>query len=185
MTTILKMVALILSLGMDTLMVSVFLGMAQAKGRWKIALTFATAEAIMPLIGFTLGRGTGKLVGHWASLLGGLALLALGVWFIFIENDDEEEKLRQNLAGWALVVTALSISLDELAVGFSIGLIDVPIALTITLIAFQAFLLTFFGLTFGFKLKPYLGEWSEKAVGIVLGLLGVWISVEAILAFLK
>ncbi|MFB5193030.1 manganese efflux pump [Alicyclobacillus fastidiosus] len=77
------------------------------------------------------------------------------------------------------MLTALSISLDELAVGFSIGLVGVPVALTIILVALQAFIFTFFGLTFGSKLKRYLGEWSEKLAGIILGLLGLWILIDA------
>lgn len=78
-------------------------------------------------------------------------------------------------------MTAVSISLDELAVGFSIGLVGVPVALTILLIALQAFIFTFLGLTFGSKFKRFLGEWSEKVAGIVLGGLGFWIIIEAVL----
>jgi manganese efflux pump family protein len=37
------------------------------------------------------------------------------------------------------------------------------------------------GLTFGSKFKPYMGEWSEKIAGIVLGLLGLWIIIESFL----
>ncbi len=81
--------------------------------------------------------------------------------------------------------SALSISLDELAVGFSIGLIDVPVAFTILLIALQAFIFTFLGLAFGSKFKRFLGEWSEEVVGIVLGLLGFWIIIEAVLKLYK
>lgn len=176
-----KMIALILSLGVDTLMMSISLGFVQTKGKVKIAMTFACAEALMPLIGLLIGKGAGRLIGNWASLVGGVALLAVAVWLIFFEDDDEEEeKLERNLIGWTLMLTALSISLDELAVGFSIGLIGVPVALTIVLIAFQAFIFTFAGLTFGSKLKPYLGEWAEKLAGIVLGLLGIWILIDAI-----
>ncbi|WP_313640475.1 manganese efflux pump [Paenibacillus sp.] len=97
----------------------------------------------------------------------------------------EGEKLERNLVGWTLIMTALSISLDELAVGFSIGLIDVPVALTILLIALQAFIFTFLGLAFGSKFKRFLGEWSEKVAGIVLGLLGFWIIIEAVLKLYK
>jgi putative Mn2+ efflux pump MntP len=96
---------------------------------------------------------------------------------LFFEK--EEGKLERNLIGWTLVMTAISISLDELAVGFSIGFLGVPVALTIILISLQAFLFTFLGLTLGKKLKPYLGEWSEKVAGTVLGLLGIWIMIEA------
>ncbi|OFW75064.1 MAG: hypothetical protein A2201_04225 [Alicyclobacillus sp. RIFOXYA1_FULL_53_8] len=176
------MIALMLSLGMDTLMMSISLGFVQTRGKVKIALIFAGAEALMPLIGLLIGKGTGRLFGDWASLIGGIALLGLASWLIVFEDEDEEEtKLQRNLVGWTLLVTALSISLDELAVGFSIGLIGVPIALTILLISIQAFLFTFLGLTFGSKLKPYLGEWVEKLAGGVLGLLGLWILVEGVL----
>ncbi|MGE6260328.1 manganese efflux pump [Heyndrickxia sporothermodurans] len=57
-------------------------------------------------------------------------LIALAIWLIFFEDEDDEEgKLGRNLVGWSLIFTALSISLDQMAVGFSIGLIDIPIAL--------------------------------------------------------
>lgn len=180
--TLLKMVALILSLGMDTLMMSISLGFVQTKGKLKIAFTFAFAEAIMPLVGLAIGKGTGRLIGEWASLLGGVALLAIAIWLIFFEDEDEEEeRLERELKGLTLIVTALSISLDELAVGFSVGLVGVPIALTIVLIALQALVFTFLGITFGAKLKPYLGEWAEKLAGVVLGLLGVWIVIDGIM----
>ncbi len=178
------MIALILSLGMDTLMMSISLGFVQTKGKAKIAITFAFAEAVMPLVGLAIGKGAGRLFGEWASLLGGIALLVIAVWLIFFEDEDEEEeRLERELKGWTLVVTALSISLDELAVGFSVGLIGVPVALTIVLIALQALVFTFLGITFGASLKPYLGEWAEKLAGVVLGLLGVWIVIDAILQF--
>ena len=51
-----KMVALVLSLGMDTLMVSMSLGFRQTRGTVKIALTFAGAEAAMPVVGLVIGQ---------------------------------------------------------------------------------------------------------------------------------
>ena len=179
---IVKMVALVLSLGMDTLMMSIALGFRQTRGKITIAVTFAGAEALMPVVGLIIGQTAGRVIGDWASLVGGLALLAVAVWLVFFEDeDDEEEKLERELVGWTLVLTALSISLDELAVGFSIGLIGVPVAVTIILIAVQAFLFTLVGLSFGPKLKRCLGEWAEKVAGLVLGLLGLWITIEAIM----
>ncbi|KPV44262.1 manganese efflux pump MntP family protein [Alicyclobacillus ferrooxydans] len=176
-----KMIALVLSLGMDTLMMAVSLGFVKTAGKVKIAFTFAVAEAVMPLVGLLIGQGAGRLIGDFASLVGGLALVAVAVWLIFFEDEDEEEeRLERGLTGFTLVLTALSISLDELAVGFSIGLIGVPVALTIVLIAVQAFLFTIVGLTFGHKLKPYLGEWAERLAGSVLGLLGLWILFDAV-----
>ncbi|MCL6632087.1 MAG: manganese efflux pump MntP family protein [Alicyclobacillus herbarius] len=190
MNTVLKMIALILSLGMDTLLMSISLGMVKTKGKLKIALTFACAEALMPLLGLLFGKGAGELIGRWASMMGGIVLLAVAVWFLWFEDEDgEEEKLERNLVernlvGWSLLVTALSIGLDELAVGFSIGFVGVPTPLTISLIALQAFIFTMVGLFFGSKLKPWLGEWAEKLAGIVLGLLGLWIVVDGLIGAL-
>lgn len=175
----LKMIALILSLGMDTLMVSISIGFVQTKGRVKIAFAFACAEALMPLVGIFIGKGAGQLVGSWASFVGGIALLAVAAWLIFLE-DEEEQKRGRVLVGWTLILTALSISVDELAVGFSIGLVGVPITATIILVALQAIAFTFVGLTFGSMLKPHLGEWAEKLAGTVLALLGIWILIDAV-----
>lgn len=181
-----KMVALVLSLGLDTLMMSISLGFLQTRGKVKIALTFASAEALMPVVGLIIGQTAGRVIGDWAALVGGLALVAVAVWVMFFEDeDDEEEKLERELVGWTLVLTALSISLDELAAGFSIGMIGVPVAWTIVLIAVQAFLFTLVGLTFGSKLQHYFGEWAEKFAGLVLGVLGLWITFEAVVHLLR
>jgi putative Mn2+ efflux pump MntP len=178
----LKMATFILSLGVDTLILAMSLGFVQTKGKLRIALVFACAEAFMPLFGFVIGQTTGEFIGKWTSVIGGVALIAVAIWLIFFDDEnDEEEKLRRNLVGWTLVITALSISLDELAVGFSIGFIGVPVGLTICLISIQAFLFTFLGLTFGSRFKPYIGEWSEKLAGIVLGALGLWILIDSLI----
>lgn len=184
--TVIKMIALILSLGMDTLIISISLGFIKTKGKLKIGMTFACAEAIMPFIGLLIGKGLGQVAGQWASLIGGILLIGVAVWLLFFEDEEEEEeKLERNLVGWTLILTALSISLDELAVGFSIGLIGVPVILTIILIALQAFLFTILGLSFGSKLKSIFGEWSEKLAGIILGLLGIWIVIESVIHLLQ
>lgn len=168
----------------------------------RTAAAFATAEALMPLVGLLIGRAAGGLIGRWAALAGGLALVALAVWMMFLTDDDdaakddgdEDEDDRVGGAppagaarrerscgppGLALVLAAVSVSLDELAAGFSMGMIGVPEALTIALVALQSFVFTLVGLRFGRRLGPYLGERAEKVAGAVLGLLGVWIVVEA------
>ncbi len=168
------MIALVLSLGLDTFFISMSLGILKNKGRIKIAIVFACSETIMPLLGLFIGQTVGGVIGAWTTMIGGIALIAISIWLIFFEDEEEEEeKLGRNLIGWTLITTAISISLDELAVGFSIGLIGVPVFLTILLIALQAFIFTFIGLTFGRKFKPLLGEWSEKVAGICFGIIRV------------
>ena len=180
---LMTIIVLILSLGLDTLIVSITLGMLETKGRLKIAITFALAEAIMALIGLLLGQGLGHWLGRYTSIIGGLALLGVAIWMLFFEDDDEAlEKVDQRtLSGRLLLLTALSISIDEIAVGFSIGIVGVPILVTSVIVGAQALLFSLLGLYFGQKLKPYVGEWAEKAAGIVIGLLGLWILFHALL----
>ncbi len=66
---VVKMIALVLSLGMDNLLVSLSLGMARTRGTLKIALAFVSVEALMPLVGLVIGKEASWLVhGHlWAA----------------------------------------------------------------------------------------------------------------------
>lgn len=170
-------IALVLALGTDTLVMSISIGVLQPNTKYKIALVFALAEGLMPTIGLLIGRVAGVWTGYLGRFVGGSLLLAVSVWFVFFDDDADGSmaKFGPNLAGWALLFTALSISLDELAVGFSIGLIGVPIVLTLFLIVVQALFFTCIGIAFGRRIKSFAGEWVEKAAGIVLGLLGLWL----------
>jgi len=67
----------------------------------------------------------------------------------------------------------VAVSLDELAIGFSAGLLDLPIAWTIALIAVQAFVAAQIGLAVGARLSERAREAAERIAGaglIVLGL---------------
>ena len=86
------------------------------------------------------------------------------------------------------LLLALSISLDELAVGFSLGTIASghasgravnPITLCI-LIGIQGFLMTLIGITLGRALRTRLRivkEWSELLSAFLLIGLGIWLLV--------
>ncbi len=195
---LIKLLVLVLALGMDTLVMSVSLGTGEPDRatRRRLAITFAAAEGLMPLVGIILGRALGGLIGHWTSLIGAVALLAVGAWMVFFDDDDDDDdvagdagdddndddargqrKLRPT-TGWPLALLAISISLDELAVGFSMGLVGIPVWLTVIVIALQAVAFTYLGLSAGRRLKPFLGEWAEKAAGLVLAGLGVWVLVQ-------
>jgi putative Mn2+ efflux pump MntP len=173
-------IVLVLSLGIDTLLISTSLGVIRTAGKWRIAAVFACAEAVMPFIGLAIGQAAGRYIGEWASLIGGVLLVGVASWLLVIEKG-EDERIGRQLIGWTLIATAVSISLDELAVGFSIGLLGVPVLLTVALIALQAFVFTLIGIALGSRLQPYLGEWAEKLSGAVLGLLGLWTIVHAFL----
>ncbi|WP_127529263.1 manganese efflux pump MntP [Paenibacillus kobensis] len=173
---------LTLSLGFDALIVSASLGLRKEPNhKITIALVFASAESLMPIAGMIIGGALGHYFKGAISVIGALLLIGVAIYFLFFDQDeDENAALQHPLAGWPLLAVAVGISLDELAVGFTAGLMQAPIVLTILLIAVQSFAFSMIGVIFGAKLKPFLGEWAEKAAGIVLGLIGVWMLIENI-----
>jgi putative Mn2+ efflux pump MntP len=179
--SVVKMMGGVVALGLDTLVMATSLGALQVTGKYRIAALFASAEALMPLVGVVTGREVGRWVGHWAALVGGALLVAVAAWLMFFEQAEEDDgQLARGLTGWALVLTALSISVDEFAAGFSIGLAGVPLGSTLVLVALQAFVFTILGLTWGARFGRVLGEWAERLAGAILGLMGAWIAVEAL-----
>jgi putative Mn2+ efflux pump MntP len=172
-----KLVALVVPLGLDTFAVSAALGMLgpSPTARWRVAALFMTFEAAMPLIGVATGAPLGHAIGHAADYL------AIGVLFVFglytlLGSEEREQRTLSQLAhvrGRGVLLLGLSVSLDELAIGFTLGLLRLPVALVIALIAVQAFILTQLGLRFGHRLSESLRETAERTAGMALTALAV------------
>ena len=79
--------------------------------------------------------------------------------------------------GLSLVGLALSVSLDELAVGFSFGILRIALAPALVAIALQALLLSLCGLWLGSRVGRALGERAEMLAGLRLCLLGIALAV--------
>ena len=81
-------------------------------------------------------------------------------------------------AGLALIALGITISLDELAMGFTIGLLRLSIPLAVTLIGAQALAVTQLGLRLGSRLGEASQEWAGRLAGVALLALGVWVVTE-------
>lgn len=173
----LLVLALILPLGLDTLAVSSALGVAGVTGRrrLRLSLLFACFEGGMPLIGLLLGAALGQLIGDVAGYVAIVALIALGAYLLLA--DDEREKSRAaslaNAKGLVLLTTGLAVSLDELAIGFVFGLLNVPIVAAVAAIAVQAFLISQLGFELGRRVAERVRERAERLAGLALLGLGL------------
>lgn len=173
---VLTLIALILPLSLDTFAVAAALGVARLppERRLRVSLVFTTFEAGMPVVGLLVGTLAGKLVGSAADYLAIAALLGLGA-YLALSNDDDEahtDRLTQT-RGLAILGLGLAISLDELAIGFTLGLLSAPILPAILLIGAQAFVATQLGLRLGARIGERLREKAERAAGVVLFALGL------------
>jgi putative Mn2+ efflux pump MntP len=175
-----KLALLVFSLGLDTLAVAVALGMSGIgrQNRLRAATSFALFEGVMPLAGFFIGRGASGAAGDVASIAGIVVLFGVGAWTIqeSLRGDDEREPAVESIGG--LILTSLSVSMDELAVGFSMGALGLPILLTVILIAAQAFLVTLIGAAAGQRIGEHVAERGEMLAGVVLCGLALVLAVE-------
>ncbi len=170
-----RVIALILPLCLDTFAVAAALGMTRPTGvqRIRFSLLFAAFEGGMPVIGLLVGAGLGKVIDDWSEYVAIAALVGLGAYMLWARADDEERV--QKLAasrGPAMIALGLSVSLDELAIGFSLGLLNVPIVPAIVLIAAQAFVVSQVGFALGSRIGEATREGAERLAGAVLIVIG-------------
>jgi putative Mn2+ efflux pump MntP len=177
-----KLLAFVLPLGIDSFAVAAAIGAVQAMTAWprlRMSLLFVVFEGGMPLIGLGLGAALAHGIGQVADYVAAAAVIGIGAWMLFAGEEEEEEKAARMAAsrGLALIGLGISISLDELAIGFSIGLSSLPAIAVIVAIALQAFVAAQLGLALGAKIAERWRERAERLAGIALILLGIYLVV--------
>jgi putative Mn2+ efflux pump MntP len=179
-----RVVALVLPLGLDTFAIAAALGITRLTlaQRVRFGLLFAAFEGGMPVIGLLVGVGLGRVIGGWSEYVAIAALGGLGAYMLFGRDDDDERVKRLAAStGTAMIVLGLSVSLDELAIGFGLGLLNVPIAPAIVLIAAQAFIVSQVGFAIGGRIGAATREGAEKVAGAALILIAAALLVAKIL----
>ena len=173
MRQVLLTAGLLLPLGLDTFALAAALGVAglEARDRLRVTLVFTAFEAGMPILGLLAGRAVGGVIGDWAAYAGILLLVVAGIVLLWPgQEEDEENRLRllARARGPAVVALGLSISLDELTVGLSAGLLGLSIAVVVAWAAIQAFVAAQLGLRLGARVSETIRERSEQAAGVAL-----------------
>lgn len=175
----LKLAGLVLPLGLDTFAVAAALGIAGLKGqdRLRVSLLFTSFEVGMPLVGFFGGRLVGQFAGNAADFLAIIILIALGIYMLWPKRDEGDERvtLLGRTHGLAAIGLGVSISTDELAIGFTIGLLRFPILVILVLIGIQTFIATQLGIRLGERIGERVREGAERLAGVALALLGLFL----------
>lgn len=174
-----KLIALVLPLGLDTFAVAAAIGMVgvSVRQRRRISVLFTVFEGGMPLIGLGLGAPLGHAVGAVADYLAIGVLLGFGAYTLLGDDEQDMSELVEARGTRALML-GLSISLDELAVGFTFGLLRLPVIPVIALIAAQTAAVSQLGLHLGDRISEHGRERAEQLAGIALMTLGLVLLVE-------
>ena len=182
----LKLALFILPLGLDTFAVSAALGLQglPKRTRLRVSLLLSSFEMTMPIVGLLIGRGIGATIGGIAEYVAAAAVLGLGGYMLLADDQAESAKVASfsSRGSLALVGLGLSISIDELAMGFTIGLLELSLIAAVVLIGAQAFVAAQLGLRLGSRLGDVAREWAERLAGVALLGLGALILVERLTA---
>jgi manganese efflux pump family protein len=170
---------LLLPLALDTFALAAALGMAglEKRDRLRVTLVFTAFEAGMPIAGMLVGRVAGAFLGTWAGYGGIAFLFVAGLLLLRPGQKDADEagrlRLLAHARGVAILDLGIGISVDELTVGLSAGLLGLSVVLTVLWIAVQAFVATQLGLRLGGRLGEEARERAEWLAGVALILVAV------------
>jgi putative Mn2+ efflux pump MntP len=173
--TLLTIIALVLPLSLDTLVVSSALGIGgiSTAQRVRASLMFPAFEATMPLVGLAIGHELGAVIGTAADYAAIGVLLALGIHILVVDEDDREDRSRLSGGFVTSIALGLLISLDELAIGFTLGLLRLPVLPVILLIAVQTLVVAQIGMRAGGAIGKHLCERAERLAGLAMALLAI------------
>jgi manganese efflux pump family protein len=181
-----RLLAFVLPLGVDTFAVAAALGAARPAGiamRLRVSLLFVIFEAGMPLVGLAAGSGLARVIGTTADYLAGAAVIGVGVWMLASGGDDEDRAGRlSGVRGLAWIALGISISTDELAIGFSLGLVRLPVVPVIVAIAVQTLVASQLGLALGAVVGERFRERAEQVAALALIALGGYLIAERALS---
>ena len=187
--------AIAVALAMDAFAVSIATGINLKKvsfrQMFRLSWHFGLFQAMMPVIGWFAGASIRSYIerfDHWISF--GL-LTFVGIHMIkgAFEQDHRKRPKKDQTRGWTLVMLSVATSLDALAVGFSISLLNVSIWTPALIIGIVAGLFSIAGLHMGERIGSAgrLSLYAETIGGVVLIAIGLNILYEhgAFTAFLN
>lgn len=174
------------ALGMDAFAVgaAVAASLENVTGRhlFRLAWHFGLFQFLMTVAGWLGGDGLSTFMGgvsNWIAF-GLLSLLGINMIRTASHAEDAPENFDPT-RGWSLVGLSVATSIDALAVGVSLGLINVEIWTPSIVIGCTALVMTFIGMKLGDRVGMHLGRWAERIGGIVLIAIGVRILIEQLM----
>lgn len=145
--------------------------LGQAERQWRILAMFALFEFSVPLIGLWLGARVSGLVADGMEWLGPLLIAGLGVWTILeaTRKTDDSERLAAKLTSWrGLAGLSAIMSLDNLVIGFSLGLGGLPVLLMGSVIMLCSVAFAWVGLRIGARGRRSFENVAEAVSGLLL-----------------
>ncbi len=186
MSSLLSLLLVSVSVGLSNFAGAIGIGISgiDTRTRIRVGIAFGLFEGFMPVIGLLLGASVAGYLGHAARYIGGAILVLTGAYTIWqgrrtgkMQEQSGTVVAVSGLGMHQLLITALALSIDNLAVGFAIAIYNVPIVEAAVLMAVVSVGMSLVGLELGHRLGERVESWSEEIGGGVLILVGVALAV--------
>ena len=191
MAGLLTLGALGVGLSVDAFAAAVGKGASMGNPRWRdairIGVVFGGFEALMPCVGWLIGRA----IATWFSAYGGwiafALLVAVGSHMIWEARHGEraeeagDDRRKPAMGLMSVALTAVATSLDALAVGVSLAVMGVPLLAACIVIGGVTTVIASSGVMIGKHAGVWLGRYAEIAGGAVLIAIGAAIPLQQLL----
>jgi putative Mn2+ efflux pump MntP len=175
---LITMLGIAVGLAMDALAVT--LGCAasgQARGpraAFRLSFHFGLFQFIMPVMGWAVGTGVARFVSAWDHWIAFALLTFVGSRMVHAGlHPDLQDSADDPSRGLKLMMLAVATSIDALAVGFSLAMLQVNIWYPSAIIGIVTLSISVIGFQFGTRLGARFGKRMEIAGGAILILIGL------------
>ena len=180
--SLIELFLIAVGLSMDAFAVSICKGLSVRKAEIKHSLIvgayFGGFQALMPAIGYVLGRQFESLitsVDHWIAFV---LLGIIGGNMIREALKGEQEELDDSFTFRTMLPLAIATSIDALAMGVTFAFLQVQSVPAVLFIGVTTFVLSAIGLKVGNVFGAKYKSRAELFGGVVLVLMGIKILLE-------
>lgn len=174
-----------MALSMDAFAVAICKGMALKKTTARdliiIGGYFGLFQAIMPMLGYLIGKSFQEIIAHYDHWIAFALLVVIGINMIreaITENNDESSiKLKHK----EMIVLAVATSIDAFVVGITFAFLNVNIIKASVIIGITTFIMS----TIGVKMGKICGEKYGKNAEIIGGIILIALAIKIVFEHLN
>lgn len=168
----LDLIFLALALSADAFAVSIGLGSRCGKHPTKLALMcalyFGLFQALMPIVGYSSGRGLFRWIEPYAHWIAFILLVFVGGKMVFESFSEGIEEDITKITHRVMLLLAIATSIDAMAAGFAITMMNVTIMFACVVIGTITAIASATGVYIGRGGSLWLESKAELVGGLVL-----------------
>lgn len=169
-----EVIILAIALSMDAFAVSIGLGAKKNTPNLalKAGVFFGVFQALMPLIGYLGGKGVLGWIENYTHWIAFGLLVLIGAKMIYEGVQESIEEVISVITNKVMLILAIATSIDAMAAGFSLTLLDANPYIACLAIGMVTFAFSVTGVFVGMKSGTWLESKAEIFGGTVLILMG-------------